>query len=393
MNRLRCLTGLVAILLVAGNCTAQRTSNSMSASTAEVYSMSIPHLIRFNGALKDLTGQPLTGPVDVTFSIYETEDDSAPLWWETQTVQADSGGHYAALLGAMNPAGVPMDLFTSGEAHWLGVQVSNLPEQPRVLLVSVPYAMKAGDAETLGGRPASAYQLAPVCRSDSNSAHCVSASDETSSSAGRTALRKVTTTSRKVMRRSPRPRKGTPLRPTVVTKLNFIPMFADNSGTLGNSVMYQDGLNIGVGTADPTMGGLTASRFTIMQADDRTAFAIGNSSGMPRFGLNPNSNGSWTLYDFAAGAWTPGITQMGGRVGIGTVSPGAALEVNGTAQFDGSINLVSVPVPQSSEVALGNAFLSGKGSGIILRSPDGSLCRLFSINNTGALVGTTIPCP
>ncbi len=31
------------------------------------------------------------------------------------------------------------------------------PEQPRVLLVAVPYALKAVDADTLGGKPASAF--------------------------------------------------------------------------------------------------------------------------------------------------------------------------------------------------------------------------------------------
>jgi hypothetical protein len=42
-------------------------------------------------------------------------------------------------------------LFATGESRWLGVQVQ-VPgeiEQPRVLLVSVPYALKAADAETL----------------------------------------------------------------------------------------------------------------------------------------------------------------------------------------------------------------------------------------------------
>ncbi len=33
-------------------------------------------------------------------------------------------------------------------------------EQPRVLLVAVPYALKASDSDTLGGKPASAYALA-----------------------------------------------------------------------------------------------------------------------------------------------------------------------------------------------------------------------------------------
>ena len=35
-------------------------------------------------------------------------------------------------------------------------------ERPRVRITSVPYALKASDAETLGGRPASAYLLAPT---------------------------------------------------------------------------------------------------------------------------------------------------------------------------------------------------------------------------------------
>ena len=47
--------------------------------------------------------------------------------------------------------------FSNGEARWLGVQAESQPEQPRILLVSVPYALKASDAETLGGLPASAF--------------------------------------------------------------------------------------------------------------------------------------------------------------------------------------------------------------------------------------------
>ena len=120
----------------------------------------VPRLIKFSGALHDVTGKPLAGPLDVTFSLYDSEAGGDPLWFETQTVQADELGNYTALLGAMHTEGLPIELFTSGEAHWLGIQVGHEQEQqPRVLLVSVPYALKAGDAETLGGKPASAYML------------------------------------------------------------------------------------------------------------------------------------------------------------------------------------------------------------------------------------------
>jgi len=44
-------------------------------------------------------------------------------------------------------------------------------EQPRVLMASVPYALKSVDAETLGGKPASAYLLAsPAAASTSSGA-------------------------------------------------------------------------------------------------------------------------------------------------------------------------------------------------------------------------------
>lgn len=63
------------------------------------------------------------------------------------------------MLGATKSDGLPMEFFTSNEARWVGVQPQGQNEQPRVLLVSAPYALKASDAETLGGKPASADVL------------------------------------------------------------------------------------------------------------------------------------------------------------------------------------------------------------------------------------------
>ncbi len=123
----------------------------------------LPRLVRFSGTVKDLNGSPLTGVVGITFALYSERAGGAALWLETQNVTADSNGHYVALLGATKPDGLPADLFTSEQARWVGVQVSGRAEQPRALLVSAPYALKAGDAETIGGLPPSAFVLnAPV---------------------------------------------------------------------------------------------------------------------------------------------------------------------------------------------------------------------------------------
>jgi hypothetical protein len=137
------------------------------AQTSTPNTSSLPRLVRFGGTVKDLNGNPLTGVVGITFALYAEKTGGAPLWLETQNANADSGGHYTALLGSTKPEGLPAELFTSEQARWVGVQVSGQAEQLRVLLVSAPYALKAGDAETLGGLPASAFMLAapPVINS------------------------------------------------------------------------------------------------------------------------------------------------------------------------------------------------------------------------------------
>ncbi|MBZ5524642.1 MAG: hypothetical protein LAP21_20580 [Acidobacteriia bacterium] len=100
--------------------------------------------ISFSGTVP---GQP-DGALPVSFFIYSDQQSAAALWSETQTVQV-TGGRYSALLGSENPKGIPPELFAADSAHWLGVEVNG--KEQRFLLVSVPYAMKAIDAERLGG--------------------------------------------------------------------------------------------------------------------------------------------------------------------------------------------------------------------------------------------------
>jgi hypothetical protein len=124
--------------------------------------LAVPRLIKFAGTFKDAQGKPLSNTVGLTFAIYKDQEGGAPLWLETQNAQLDEQGHYTVLLGATKSEGLPLELFSSGAPRWLGVQVQ-LPgevEAPRVLLVSVPYALKSADADTLGGIPASAFVLA-----------------------------------------------------------------------------------------------------------------------------------------------------------------------------------------------------------------------------------------
>jgi trimeric autotransporter adhesin len=131
----------------------------------------VPRLVSFSGRALDAEGKPLSGIAGVTFTIYKGQYDGASLWMETQNVQADSKGNYSIQLGATKSDGLPVELFASGEARWLGVRVNGGEEQPRVMLLSVPYALKAGDAATIGGLPPSAFVLAgPPSRETSSGA-------------------------------------------------------------------------------------------------------------------------------------------------------------------------------------------------------------------------------
>jgi hypothetical protein len=126
----------------------------------------VPRLIKYSGSTPVSEKRPNSGSntnlLKATFSIYASEDGAAPLWVETQNVTLDATGHYNVLLGASTARGIPQDVFSSGEARWLGVQFEGQAEQSRTALVSVPYALKSGDAETLGGHSASEFLLQSI---------------------------------------------------------------------------------------------------------------------------------------------------------------------------------------------------------------------------------------
>jgi hypothetical protein len=172
MKRFTLLFALVGLCLSSGLAQETSTSNAVA----------VPHLVRFSGLVRDAAGQPLSGTMGVTFALYRDQEGGAPLWLETQNVVTDNNGHYTVSLGTTKADGLPVELFTSGEARWLGVQPDGQAEQPRVLLLSVPYALKAADAETVGGLPSSAFVLAaPVTNGDAGLSSTTNSTSATAS--------------------------------------------------------------------------------------------------------------------------------------------------------------------------------------------------------------------
>lgn len=138
------------VLLLSGSLLARQPSSPASSAI-------VPRLVSYSAKAVDEQGKVIIGVAGATFAIYKDQEGGAPLWMETQNITADKAGHFTVQLGSTKSEGLPTELFSSGEARWLGVRINGGEEQQRTLLLSVPYALKAADAETLGGKPASAF--------------------------------------------------------------------------------------------------------------------------------------------------------------------------------------------------------------------------------------------
>jgi hypothetical protein len=225
----------------------------------------VPTLVNFSGVLTGTDGKPLTSLTGVSFSLYAESQGGAPLWVETQNVQPTRSGHYTVNLGSTTVQGLPTSLFASGEARWLEVQVSGQAEQPRVLLLSVPYALKAADAETLGGLPLSAFVLAQpgsaTVSSDSAAPAAANTSSPGSAVAPPPASSNVTTTG------------GT---------VNAIALFT-TAKNIQNSILTQTGataVNVAGKLNLPAQGVATATAGKFSRPQDFVASAFNSTSAV-----------------------------------------------------------------------------------------------------------------
>ncbi len=196
-----------------------------SVQTSAVNAPVVPQTIKYDGVAVEHAG----GKLEVAFRIYPSMEGGEPLWSETQSVSIGADGKYSVFLGADTPGVLPQTVFVAGQARWLGISIAGAPEQTRVPWVSVAYAMKAADAETLGGLPVSAFMRTnPSGNSSPGAASTAGKNSNSVSPATASASSAVTGSGR----------------------IDYIPMWTGTT-QLGTSIIFQAGGNIGVGITTP----------------------------------------------------------------------------------------------------------------------------------------------
>jgi hypothetical protein len=107
----------------------------------------VPQKVGYQGRLLGADGSPVTGPAEITFSVYDAASAGNVLWSEIQNLGL-SDGYYATLLGSS--AGLPVGLF-DGSKRYLSIAVGGQQLVPRQEIGAVPYAIRAGSASVSVG--------------------------------------------------------------------------------------------------------------------------------------------------------------------------------------------------------------------------------------------------
>jgi hypothetical protein len=119
-----------------------------------VTGLAVPGVINYQGYLTDAGGNPLNGEVAITFRIWNAPTAGTQLWSEAHAAVTVTEGVFNVVLGSSVPITVAM---LDGD-RYLGMTVGTDPEMsPRLRMASSPFAIKAADADALGGLPSSEF--------------------------------------------------------------------------------------------------------------------------------------------------------------------------------------------------------------------------------------------
>ncbi|MEK7705292.1 MAG: hypothetical protein AAB426_10060 [Myxococcota bacterium] len=124
---------------------------------ASAFAAEAPPVIGYHGVLANAVGERVSVSLPVIFRVYDSANGGNLLWQETHNAVAFADGLFDVALGAIEPLDASM--FADGTPLWLTLQVdADVEMTPRQQLVSVPYALHASNADTVGGISAASLE-------------------------------------------------------------------------------------------------------------------------------------------------------------------------------------------------------------------------------------------
>ena len=248
---------------------------------AQTPDATVPRAVNYAGTAKDIDGKPLAGVVGATFAVYAEQSGGAPVWMETQNIAASASGKFAVVLGATQSSGIPMEVFSNGQGRWLGVSYNGGPEQPRVALLSVPYALKAGDAQTIGGLPPSAFVLATSVVGNTPQSSRADADNATATTAVQPAAGSNVTTTGGNLNTLPLFTSSTNIQSSAITQTGSgtTAKIGINTSTPATALDVKGGATIRGALSLPATGTATAAAGANSQPEKLTASAFNSTNG------------------------------------------------------------------------------------------------------------------
>ncbi|MFH1313698.1 MAG: tail fiber domain-containing protein [Candidatus Eisenbacteria bacterium] len=407
----------------------------------------VPRKFNYQGRLTDsATGDPLVGPQDVTFRVYDHASDGSLLWSEEQTLLPDPTGVIATILGSVDS----IDVEFNGPV-WLEVEVAGEILMPRREIVSVPFALRAGSADE-----ADSADYATSADTALSAAHALSADTATSAAHAETSDHATSSDSlagyaagdfaaamhlhdERYYTQDSLSVAGTlndTANPVDWSKLKGVPAgFADGTDDGGGGIgdghsldavdgnptdaLYVDVRgDVGIGTTDastklhvyedtdgqigitienPNTGSLSAERISFNDENGGVAAILTYDPEHPSFpnGMRMFNNRPGGGIGFRINGSSDLVRLKGDNVGIGTTTPAERLDVAGTTRMTGfkmPTGAANGYVLKSDATGTGTWQPAAVGDGHSLDAADGSpVDALYVANNGHVGIGTASP--
>lgn len=226
--------------------------------SGNILGQEIPTTINYQGVLKDASGTTVpNGDYILTFKFYNSESGGSALWTETKPINLIDG-IFSSQLGDVTPLPIPIFF----EQLWLAISIGSGSElTPRIALTSVPYcflSMNVPDS-SINSAKIPLGQVVKSLNGFKDNINLIAGSNITITPSGNNLTISSIGDGTGTIGGS-----GT---------ANYLPRFSGET-TIANSIIYQTGGNLGIGTTNPTV------KFELAGSDAKIhGLTVGRGSG------------------------------------------------------------------------------------------------------------------